>query len=88
MVWAIIDRFGRHGITATGRSARKLSACAIVAIALRQEAKLNIELDEVKKIWKRYGRFFMPDGPVGLQNGHSKRVELLWLTGGKDRQAN
>lgn len=65
VVWAVIDRFGRHGITATGRSARKLSACAIVAIALRQEAKLNIEYDEVKKIWGRYGRFYMSDWPPG-----------------------
>ena len=56
-VAAVCDRYGAHGITATGRSPRRPpSGCAIVAEALRLEAHLNIDYDAVKKIWGHYGR--------------------------------
>lgn len=56
-VAAVVDRYGHHGITATGRSPRRpRSACAIVAEALRLEAHLNIDYDAVKTIWSHYGQ--------------------------------
>jgi len=55
-VAALVDRYGHHGITATGTSPRRpRSFCAIVAEALRLEAGLIVEYDAVKAIWKRYG---------------------------------
>jgi hypothetical protein len=57
-VAALVDRYGRHGITATGTSPRRpLSACAIVVEALRLEAHLSVgvDFDAVKEIWRRYG---------------------------------
>jgi hypothetical protein len=57
MVWEIAERFD---IPPTGRSARRTSACEIVAQALGDE-RLALSESAVKEAWRRYGRALRPD---------------------------